>query len=159
VDVLGPVTLTDHRQQPVSLPDGRVWVVTFFYGHCKDVCPTLLYNLGSVAEAMPEAARKNVKFAAVTFDPARDTVASLADQAENFELTAGYYHLLTGEPAGLQPVFKSFKFDYKADRDGGFNHTNLIAIMDGQGRILHHFYGLQPNVARIAELAQEAARH
>lgn len=155
-DVLGSVKLTDHRNRSVSLPDGHIWVVTFFYGNCKDVCPTLLYNLGSVAEAMPEAARKNVRFAAITFDPARDTVASMATQAENYELGADYYYLLTGEPDSLKALFKTFRFDYKADRDGGFNHTNLIAVMDGRGRILKHFYGLQPNIERVAKLAAEA---
>lgn len=158
LDTLSKVRLTDHRNQPVTLPDGKVWVVTFFYGHCKDVCPTLLYNMGSVAEALPAAVRQNVRFAAITFDPARDTVAVMAEQAENFELTADYYHLLTGDNASLQALFKAFRFDFKQDRDGNYNHTNLIAVMDGQGRILKHFYGLQPNIERVAQTAAEAGR-
>lgn len=155
-DTLKAITLRDHRDQRLSLPDGRVWVVTFFYGNCRDVCPTLLYNLGSVAEAMPESARKNVRFAAITFDPARDTVPKLAEYTENYELTADYYHLFTGDTETLNTLFKTFKFDFKKDGDGHFNHTNLIAVMDGKGRVIKHFYGLQPNIERVAQTAAEA---
>jgi protein SCO1/2 len=150
VDVLAPATLTDHRGRAVTLPDGRPWVLTFFYGHCPDVCPTLLYNVADVAQAMPAALRGKVAFGAVSFDPARDTVPKLAEQAENYALTGDDWYLMTGEPKTLDRVLGTFRFDFKPDRDGGYQHTTLTAVMDGEGRIVHHFYGLRPDVGRIA---------
>jgi protein SCO1/2 len=148
-DVLAPSTLTNQRGQSVSLPDGRVWVVTFFYGHCRDVCPTLLYNLGSVFEALPPAVRAKVGFAGISFDPARDTVPMLAEYQKNFELTDSQYHLMIGDPATSERLFKTFRFSFKPDRDETFQHVNLMAVMDGQGRVVRHFYGLQPNIEQV----------
>ena len=157
VETLAPVALTDQRGATVRLPDGRPWVVTFFFGNCKNVCPTLLYNLGAVAEVMPEATRRKVGFAAISFDPARDTVPQLAQYQINFELTGEHFHLMTGAPADLARIFKTFAFDYKPDRDGGFQHTTLMAVMDGQGRVVQHFYGLTPDIERIAAAAGKLA--
>lgn len=149
---LAPVSLTDQRGKTVALPDGRVWVVTFFYGQCRDVCPTLLYNLGSVAEALPAPLRQKVAFGGVSFDPARDTVPRLAEYQHNFELTADNTYLMTGDRPSLERVFKAFSFSHKADRDGAFQHVNMLAVMDGRGRIVRHFYGLQPDIEQVTSL-------
>ena len=155
VDRIAPLTLTDQRRNDVALPDGRVWLVTFFYGHCPDVCPLLLYNLQDALAALPESTRKKMGFAAVTFDPARDDVAFNADHAEAYAFTADNNYVLTGEPETLASMFKAFRFDYKKDRDGGFQHVNMLAIMDGQGRVIRHHYGLQPNIPLIVKQVQE----
>ena len=151
---LAAAPLVDQRGRAVTLPDGRPWVLTFFYGHCPDVCPTLIYNVADVAQALPPAVRAKVAFGAVSFDPARDTVPKLAEYAENFELRGANDYLLTGEPAVITRVLQAFKFDFKPDRNGGYQHTTLTAVMDGEGRIRHHFYGLRPDTARIAEVTR-----
>ncbi len=155
--VLAAAALVDHRGRSVSLPDGRPWVLTFFYGHCPDVCPTMIYNVADVASALPAAVRQKVGFGAISFDHARDTVPRLAEYAENFELRGDHHYLMTGEPQTLARVFTAFKFDYKPDRNGGYQHTTLTAVMDGQGRILHHFYGLRPDIERIAVIVKDLA--
>lgn len=154
---LPATTLADQRGRPVKLPDGRPWVLTFFYAGCPDVCPTLLYNVLDVAAALPPAARARIAFGGISFDPARDTVARLAEHAENLGFRAANEYLLTAEPATLAPALQAFKFDFKPDRNGGFQHTTLIAVMDGKGRILHHFYGLHPDTARIAGIVRDLA--
>lgn len=158
LETLSTALLVDQRGKSVKLPDGRVWVVTFFYGHCKDVCPTLLYNLGSVAEALPADVRSRVGFAGVSFDPERDKVPDLKTYTENFELTGDEFHLMTGDRPTLDRVFKSFKFTYKTDRDGTFQHVNLMAVMDGKGRIVRHFYGLQPNIEQVTALVTDLVK-
>jgi protein SCO1/2 len=139
------------------LPDGRPWVLTFFYAGCKDVCPTLLYNVMDVADALPAEVRAKVAFGGISFDPARDTVARLAEHADDIEFRNPNAYLLTGEPRVLDAALKAFKFDFKPDRNGGFQHTSLMVVMDGQGRIRHHFYGLHPDIPRIAAIARDLA--
>ncbi|MFN3430511.1 MAG: SCO family protein [Candidatus Sericytochromatia bacterium] len=157
-DLLTKTTLTDQFGKQVSLPDGRVWVVTFFYGNCKDVCPTLLYNLGSVAESLPKDVRDKVGFAGISFDPERDTVAKLAEYQENFELTGADYHLMIADKPTLDRVFTSFRFSFKPDRDEYFQHVNLLAVMDGQGRVIKHYYGLQPNIEQVTALVEQTVK-
>lgn len=157
-DVLSAATLTDQFGKQVKLPDGRVWLVTFFYGNCRDVCPTLLYNLGSVAESLPKDIRDKVGFAGISFDPARDTVAKLAEYQENFELKGADYHLMIGDAPTLERVFTSFRFSFKPDRDDAFQHVNLLALMDGQGRVIKHYYGLQPNIEQVTEAVTQAVK-
>ncbi|MDE1896511.1 MAG: SCO family protein [Rhodospirillales bacterium] len=51
---------------------GAVVLLYFGYTNCPDVCPTTLYNMQRVQEAMGKAADK-VKVLFVTVDPDRDT--------------------------------------------------------------------------------------
>ena len=157
-DVLAPARLVDQRGQAITLPDGRPWVLTFFYGHCPDVCPTLIYNVSDVATALPADIRAKVGFGAISFDTARDTVPKLAEYAENFELRRPNDYLMTGDAQTIDRVLKTFKFDFKPDRNGGYQHTTLTAVMDGQGRIMHHFYGLSPDIERIAAVTRDLVR-
>lgn len=150
-ETLAPVTLIDDTQSPRRLPDGKVWVVTFFYGNCVDVCPLLLYNLADVAAALPEADRQRVGFAGITFDTKRDTPELLTQYKENFELKGDHFKLFTGADADLARLFTTFRFDFKPDRNDGYQHVNLMAIMDEQGRVVRHFYGLQPNIDQVVE--------
>lgn len=152
--VLTAAKLIDQRGHEVTLPDGRPWVLTFFYSNCPDVCPTMVYNVTDVEAALPPEVRTKIGFGAISFDPARDTVPRLAEFAENFEMRAANEYLLGTDLVTLDRLVKAFKFDFKPDRNGGFQHTTLTAIMDGKGRILHHFYGLQPDIQRMADVAR-----
>ena len=69
---LPPLTLIDQWNQSVSLPNGKVWVVTFIFTTCRGACPALMQNITAVQDDLPKAMRTKVEFAAITFDPETD---------------------------------------------------------------------------------------
>lgn len=147
--VLSPVSFKDQRGATVQMPDGRVWIVTFFYGTCTTACPQLLHSLAQLQEELPEPERARVAMAAITFDPGRDTPDRLAALARDHGLDGPNVHVLRGDRAATQAAIGACGFDYQPDRTGGFRHVNLVALIDGKGRVRRHFYGLQPDLARM----------
>lgn len=152
---LSAVSFVDQRGAKVSLPDGRVWIVTFFYGTCKTACPQLLHGLSQLPERLPPSERGKVSFAAITFDPTHDTAADLVDLARMHELDGPAVHVMRGSAPDTKAAIEACGFDYQQDPGGGFRHVNLIALIDGQGRVRRHFYGLQPDYPRILAAAHD----
>lgn len=147
--VLSQLQFRDQADRPVTLPDGRVWVVSFFYGSCRTACPIVLHNVATVASKLPADQRAKVGIAAITFDPGRDQPAQLRQLAVDHGLEPLGVKLLRGDSKTLDTAVKHFGFDYATDGDGGFRHANLIVVMDGQGRPLRHIYGLRPDLDRV----------
>jgi protein SCO1/2 len=156
VATLSPLAFQSQAGEPVTLPDGRVWVVTFFYGSCKTACPIVLHNMANVAARMTPEMRTKVGLAAITFDPQVDQPARLRQLAVEHGLADLGVQLLRDEGPALQVAVRHFGFDFAAEPDGGFRHANLMAVMDGHGRVLRHVYGLQPDLDRVLQAVKGA---
>jgi protein SCO1/2 len=140
--VLEATSLQDAAGKPVKLPDGRIWVLTFFYGSCTQVCPALLGMLGDIRSRFKPAERGRLAFGAVTFDPAHDSPEHLGHLAREFHLDQPGSAVLTGDRASVTKVLETFDFSFMPDGEGGYDHSNLVAVMDGAGKVVAHLYGL-----------------
>lgn len=153
---LSPLQFHDQADRPVTLPDGRVWVVSFFYGSCQTACPIVLHNVAAVAARLSAAQRAKVGIAAITFDPERDQPAQLRQIADEHGLDALGIKVLRGDSRTLQTAVRHCGFDFAPTGDGGFSHSNLIVVLDGQGRPLRHIYGLRPDIDRVVQAVAKA---
>jgi protein SCO1 len=123
----------------VKLADfrGGVKIISMFFTGCDNICPMLMGQLKSLESAMSEPLRKKVGFILVTMDSKDDSPAALGRYRKETGLSAQRWTLLRGnaddtrELAGLLGV----RYTPKQD-DGQMGHTGLIAILDGNGRIL-----------------------
>lgn len=116
---------------------GGVKVISMFFTGCDNICPMLMGQLKSLERAMPDPLRKKVGFVLVTMDSKGDSPSALALYRKETGLSVERWTLLRGnaddtrELAGLLGV----RYTPKQD-DGQMGHTGLIAILDGNGRIL-----------------------
>jgi len=138
---LVPFTLVDQHGQRFDLARLKgAWTFLFFgYTHCPDVCPTTMATLnivtGKIAAAGGQDAPIHVVF--VTVDPARDTVARLAEYVPYFNKE---FIGVTGTPADVDAFAAQLNIlhmrspDHAAD--GGYNvdHTASILLIDPQAR-------------------------
>ncbi len=148
--VASPAHLRASDGRDVTLPDGRTWLLTFFYGSCHTACPALLGQLVAVRAQFKAAERQKLAFGAITFDPARDTIEHLRHMADEFGLTGPGAAVMTGEPATVTRLVETFGFSFRPDGEGGFDHANLLAVMDGEGHVVAHHYGLATEAAQVA---------
>lgn len=137
----GPFQLTDQTGQTVTEKSlvGRPTIVFFGYTHCPDVCPTTLYELSQMLQAMgKDAGRVNVYF--ITVDPERDTVPVMKDYVSSFD---PHITGLTGSPKAVAKVMAEYRvFAKKVPIKGGgysMDHTALVYLMDRNGNFVAPF--------------------
>jgi protein SCO1/2 len=151
----GPFQLTDQSGQTVTEQSlqGRPTLIFFGFTHCPDVCPTSLFEISEVLQAMgKDADRVNAYF--VSVDPERDNDAAMKDYLSSFDP-----HLkgLTGDPEAVAKVLSAYRVYAKKvplkDGDYTMDHTALTYLMDRDGHFVVPFNLNRTPEAAAADLA------
>lgn len=150
----GPFQLTSHRGRAVTERDFRGRPVAVFFGftHCPDICPTTLGEFASYMEALgPDAERIHWLF--ITVDPARDTVAHLAQYMDLFDpRVVG----LTGTEAQVAEAARQFRVSFRrVPLEGGgytMDHTASTFLLDAEGRFAGTIDYKEPDEVAVQKL-------
>lgn len=131
-------TLTTAGGRRVSLSDFRGKVVLLFFGFrfCPDICPTTLYEMKQMMQALgPDAERVQVLM--VTIDPERDTPDLMQEHVSRYDPR---FIGLSGTPDEIAAVATPFGI-YYAREPGSTNteylmtHTASITAVDKNGYV------------------------
>jgi cytochrome oxidase Cu insertion factor (SCO1/SenC/PrrC family) len=150
----GPFTLVDQHGRDVTDQDfaGRFMLVYFGYTFCPDVCPLSLSNMVEAVNQLPPEQADKVVPVFITVDPARDTVAQMAEYAPLFDprLIA-----LTGTPEQIKQAAKAYRVYYSKVENGApdaylMDHSAFIYLMGPDGEYRRHF-GHDAAPEKIAE--------
>jgi protein SCO1 len=131
-------SLGDWRGTPV--------LVALIYMHCTATCPLAVSELKRIAALDP-----HVRFVLVSLDPARDDVRRLAGYAAERGLDPARWTLLTGADTDLRDLAATLGVRYRQVTPGDLAHSNLITLLDSEGRIARQSNG-QLDAAAITEL-------
>ncbi|PYP75482.1 MAG: SCO family protein [Gemmatimonadetes bacterium] len=131
-------SLASFRGSPVLL--------AMIYTHCTATCPLAVSELKRVAALDPD-----VRFVLVSLDPARDDASRLAHYAAERALEPSRWTLLTGSDADVRDLAATLGVRFRQVTPDDLAHTNLITLLDREGRITRQTSG-PIDVAAIAEL-------
>lgn len=156
-DVGGAFSLVDQNGKPFTDNDllGKPSLVFFGFTHCPDVCPTTLYEITQLYEALGAKGDK-VRAVFVTVDPERDTPDLMKLYLSSFDpRIIG----LSGPGGAIESIMKSYRvFARKIPGENGsytMDHTAMVYLMDGKGRYVGAFDLKKPP----AEAAKEISRY
>jgi protein SCO1/2 len=135
-------TLASLRGTPVLL--------AMVYTHCTATCPLAVSELKRIAAIEP-----GVRLVLVSLDPARDDPTRLARYAADRALDAQRWTLLTGSDAGVRDLAATLSVRYRRVTAADLAHSNLITLLDREGRIRRQTSGPMDDAA-IAELRAAA---
>lgn len=131
-------TLTGPGDQPVSLEDLRGKVVLLFFGYtsCPDVCPTTLYEMRAMLDALGNrAAQAQVVF--VSVDPEKDTPQRMQAYLANIDSKERLLGL-TGDLDTLNEIAAQYGIFFQKriiSETGAYliDHTATVLLVDGEG--------------------------
>ena len=132
-----PVQLTDQNghQQKLVERRGRPQLITMFYTSCQMVCPMIIDSMRLTRNALDAPTRARIDLLAVSFDPARDDVATLHTYAEKRKLDSHIWTLARAEPAQVRQLSGVLGLQYRQLPDKEFNHSSELILLDADGRI------------------------
>lgn len=135
VDVAAPAfVLTDQRGRRTSLADfpGRPVLLTFAFGHCTTVCPTIVHD---VRIARAAANRPEVPLLIVSLDPWRDTPARLPSLASGWKL-GPEDRVLSGSVEEVERALDALAVGRRRNgTTGDIDHAGTVMILDSRGYI------------------------
>jgi protein SCO1/2 len=137
--------------QKVALPSlrGKVRVLAIFYSSCEFACPIIVGRMKSLQAALPAERRDDVGFVLVSMDPRKDDPRRLVEYAKRMELDDNWT-LLQGADSDVRELAALLGFRYRQEADGEFAHSNMISVLDREGRLVHQGLGLDADVNEAA---------
>ena len=130
------LTNQDGKVQPLLARRGRPQLVTMFYTSCTMVCPMILDTVKMTRNALDESARERLDVLAISFDPARDDVATLRKYATTRKLDSRWWTLARTEPKDVRRLAALLQLQYRQLPDGEFNHSSELILLDADGRVV-----------------------
>ena len=132
-----PVTLSNQDGNAFRLAElrGKPVLLSMFYNSCEFVCPMLIDTMRLTQQALDQPARDQLSMLLVTFDPARDDVKALHTIDHQRELDK-QWTLARSDAAGVRKLAASLDIQYRKLQDGQFNHTTVLVLLDGEGRVV-----------------------
>lgn len=120
----------------LSARRGQPQLISMFYANCQSVCPLLIETSTTVINALEPAQRKRMRVLLVSLDPKRDTPAALAEVVRAHRLDAGRWTLARTDESTVRRLAAVLDIRYRQLEGGEFNHTSVLILLDGQGRML-----------------------
>jgi len=149
VDRAAPVVaLVDQYGRRMSFADfrGQTTLLTFAYGHCSVVCPSIVNDIRA---ARRTANRPDVPLLIITLDPWRDTPDRLPALAQHWGL-GPRDRMLSGSLAEVEVTLDSLGIGRRRnDVTGDIDHATTTLILDNRGRIAWRIDGTAFGVADL----------
>jgi protein SCO1/2 len=130
--------LTDQDGHSFKLVErrGHPVLVSMFYNSCQFVCPMLIDTMRMTEKSLSADERARLSMMLITFDPARDDVKTLKSIAGTRALDPQHWTLARTDPASVRKIAATLGIQYRKLADGEYNHTTVLVLLDGEGRIV-----------------------
>lgn len=132
---------TDQHGDARRLGDlrGQITVTAMIFTNCVYACPTLLADVKAIRADLPPGA---ARYLLVSMDAERDQPDVLDAWAEQHDLD-DQWTLLHGSAHAVRELAAVLGVNYTRSPTGDIAHSNLITVLDRDGRIVHQQRGLQ----------------
>jgi protein SCO1/2 len=124
---------------------GKIAVVDFFFSNCTSICPMLSSQMARLQHLVKsENIDGQVVFLSHTVDPKHDTPEVLKAYADRMGADYSNWNFVTGNE---EDIYWQAKEGYKLTAfpsdtaQGGFFHTDQIALIDQEGKIRGYYDG------------------
>ena len=108
-------------------------IVSMFYTHCDFVCPMLFEAIRNIELQLPPAQRQRLQVGLITLDPVRDDVAALKKTAGQRGGDTARWRLYRTQPKDVRKLAGVLGVQFRQLKNGEFNHSTLIILLDPQG--------------------------
>lgn len=139
----GHRTLAEYRGKPL--------LVSLIYTSCHHICPTTTRHLDAVVRSARNVLGED-SFSVVTigFDTAHDTPAAMREFARQQKVSGGRWDFLAGNAEVVAAIAAELGFRF-APVGGAFEHLLQTSLIDGDGVIRRHVYGLDYDAPALVE--------
>ena len=153
----GVFTDTTGKEFKLVQLEGKPSVVVMAYTSCDYSCPIVVGRMKRIEAALPSDIQNRVHFVLVSFDTERDTAEKLRNYATKMHLDERRWTLLHGGKDDILELAVLLGVKFKSDGKGGFSHSNLITVLDREGKVIHRLIGLNTDLDQTVRVFRRIA--
>lgn len=112
--------------------NGHIYLASFFFASCKDVCPTMNRRLSKVYEKFKEFSE--ISFVSFTVDPENDSVAVLNTYAQKFGADPNIWHFVNTTRDELVKIGQGYLLPVSKE-DKTIDHSQQFILVDKEKHI------------------------
>jgi protein SCO1/2 len=144
--------LIDHEERPFSLAtvEGKAVLLDFIYTSCPGPCPILTSSHVTVQRALSPELRDRIHFVSISLDPANDTPQAMAEYGRARGADLERWTFVTGPEEQVSAVIMSYGVGSTRAEDGTIEHLVVSFLIDGRGRIVKRYMGLEHEPEALA---------
>ena len=138
-------TWNNQNSEPVKLQNfrGKPVVLAMVYTSCRSACPLIASDMQKIEEGLSSTDKDKVQFALFSFDTENDLPHKLKEFAQAHKLDLKRWSLMTAQPSAVRELAAVLGVQYKENASGNFSHSNIITILDADGKIQSQQLGLK----------------
>ena len=148
-----PHTLVDRHGKQFSLSGlfGKPLVVSYIYTSCPHVCPTIMTNMRAALEKAGADFGRDFTALTIGFDVKNDTPKALDAYAAHFAEGLDGWRFATADKKTIDALAKELGFYFRELPEGGFDHINMVTVIDKDGVVFRQIYGLDFSADDVLE--------
>lgn len=151
-------TTDDGHKLRLADLQGKVRLLTLFFGHCQSTCPMVLNRLKSLESKLPKNWGNGAGFVLVTLDPRRDDSGSLAEYRRDASLSKDRWTLLRGASEDTRELAMLMGVAYvPSTKNGGIEHNVAMVLLDRKGKVLRKDSNLDDEAGQLKALRKAIA--
>lgn len=112
----------------------KIIIAAMIFTHCESACPRIVADMRRIETSLTESERRQVSFLLISMDPERDSPARLTEFAREHELSSNWTLICSSQDATME-IANVLGVRVKKLDGGGFDHSNIIHVLDKQGVI------------------------
>jgi protein SCO1 len=120
---------------------GKPRIIAMIFTRCGYACPRIVSDMKNLQSRLSPAERKNTGFVLVSFDTEHDLPAVLKEYAQKMDLDQNWT-LLHGNEDQTRGLSVLLNLNYEKQDNGGFEHSNMITVLDASGNIAFQQEGI-----------------
>ena len=149
---IGNYTLTDQNGAKFSIREfkGKPYVLSLIYTTCGHECPTIIMHLQQAFKKAGSDFGTTFNALTIGFNPEKDTPEQLRKYGEGFTNDFRKWRFAAADKKTIDGLARDLGFYYNKV-DEGYDHINMVSIVDKEGKIYKQVYGLDFKPEEILE--------
>jgi protein SCO1/2 len=139
-----------NEQKKLSDYGGKVIVGAMIFTNCPSACPRIVADLKIIESTLSEDERARIQFLLISMDPERDNPAQMSRFASDHRLNG--WEIIRSDKSATMEIANVLGVRVKPLKEGGFDHSNIIQLLNAQGEIVFQQQGL--NVDPVTTLKE-----
>ena len=150
---------TENNKTDVSIAKGSYTIIAMVYTGCAHACPMTISKIKEIEKDFSKAKFTDLKIVLASFDVKNDRPEKLKKYQTERKLNPDQWKFLSAETEDdARKLAVTLGISYKDIGDGDFSHSNLITLLDPNGKIVASINSLNASTEPLIDGLKESLK-